>query len=85
MEETSPAHRDANGTPLVYEGITSDHGSKEDPVDIKKNDGKNGYITTKEMNDKFKKAESDMESTLKGALQQRADYLKKEVEKKKKN
>jgi uncharacterized protein YdeI (BOF family) len=85
MDETSPAHRDANGTPLVYEGITSDHASKEDPDDIKKNDGKNGYITTKEMNDKFKQAESAMESTLKNALQQRADYLKKEEEKKKKN
>ena len=84
MDETSPAHRDANGTPLVYEGIASDHGSKEDPDDIKENDGKNGYITVKDMNGRFKKAEADMQMVLQSALQQRTDYLKKEEEKKKK-
>ena len=84
MDETSPAHRDANGTPLVYEGIASDHESKEDPDDIKENDGKNGYITVKDMNGRFKKAEADMQMVLQSALQQRTDYLKKEEEKKKK-
>lgn len=85
MDETSPAHRDADGTPLVYEGVTSDHGSKEDPDDIKENNGKDGYITVKDMNSRFKKAEESMQAILKSALQQRSDYLKKEEEKKKKN
>ncbi|MFI0490011.1 hypothetical protein [Flavobacterium sp.] len=77
----------ANGEYLYIRaiGVTSDHGRKEDPDDIKKNDGKGGYITTKDMNNRFKKAESAIETTVKGALQQRADYLKKEEEKKKNN
>jgi len=76
MDETSPAHRDQNGTPLEYNGPLSDHGSKEDPDDIEKNDGQNGYITVKGMNEKFKKAEIDMQAIMKDALKQREEYVK---------
>jgi hypothetical protein len=85
MDETSPAHRDANGTPLEYDGILSDHASKEDPDDIKKNERKNGYITKNEMLGKFEKAQVDMREKLQSALDMRTEYLKKEEEKKKKN
>ena len=55
-----------------------------DILDFLYDKGRN-FITPKEMNDKFRQAESAMESILKSALQQREEYLKKEEEKKKKN
>ncbi len=82
MNETCPAHRDADGNPLEYDGIFSLHGDKEDPDIITKHDGRSGYITVNEMNKKFKKAETDIQTTLNNALQQRAEYLKKQEEKK---
>jgi len=75
MDETSPAHRNENGDPLVY-NIISDHNSKEDPDDIKKHNGADGYITAKRMNEKLAEARLEVQAKLQEALKKRADYLK---------
>ena len=84
-DETCPTHRDENGTPLEFNGLFSGHLSKENPDNIKKNNGKNGYITLKDRDIRYNKTELRMQATLKSALKQRADYLKTQEKQKKKD
>lgn len=76
MDITSPAHRDKDGKPLVYDGILSDHSAKENPNKIEKNNGKNGYITVDEMKARKSSAQIAIKAKYAEAVQKREEYLK---------
>jgi RHS repeat-associated protein len=82
MDKTSPAHRDENGRPLEYE-IThwQAHNDKEDPDEIKKNDGKNGFITVEDMKKRFSNATQQMQVIVGIALILRDQHVKAEQQK----
>lgn len=80
-DETCPSHRDENGNPQEY-NKPFDHAAKESPDKITKNDGKNGYISVKELAKRYKKAEIEMQKLTNSALKQRAEYIKVQEERK---
>ena len=86
-DETCPSHRDENGNPQeynppFYSPYDSNHGNKENPDKIKENNGKNGYISTKELAKRYKKAEVEMQKLMNSALKQRAEYIQAQEERK---
>jgi hypothetical protein len=78
MDITSPAHRDKNGNPMVYEGITSDHASKEDPIDIIKNNGDKGYITEIDMKQRIQNSVDLVRQKIEESLQKRNQNIEDE-------
>ena len=74
MDITSPAHRDENGSPLVYKDAI-DHHYKEDPNAIEKNNGKNGYITVTDMTNRRKIAADNVLNLYNAAIEKRTQYL----------
>jgi len=82
MDKTSPAHRDKDGRPLEYNiWKFQAHNDKEDPDQIKKNDGKNGFITIKDMQQRFSRATDQMQAIVGIALVLREFHVKEEKRK----
>jgi|GEM_PF-1900679 len=73
MDETCPAHRDQDGSPLKYVGFISRHGDLENPDKIDKHDGKDGYITKKEREKRYNEAIKNMRKLVDSSLKKRKE------------
>lgn len=80
MDITSPSHRDEKGNPLEFDWF-SGHSHKEAPDRIKKENGKNGYITEKDMRNRIDNiAVKAVQTKYKEAVEKRQTFEKKQDE-----